>query len=179
MRTSLLSHRLSIQQIERLLEELPSYTQVRGKLRRNLPVILEVHGNVIFFERNERISLRENYCAGTLKEAAETVSTASAEVQDAVRCGQKSIGGVLIVELSAKCDGMAAEAPGRIVLNLTGLDDTPLRKVASETVACKIAAQRDLRGAGCKIGDRAVWEVSALKSKGALLEAIAKLIDPM
>src|ERR1700678_1442858 len=141
MRASLLSHGLRVQQVERLLEELPSDTDVRGKLRRNLPVILEVQGNILLFEGNERISLRNRYCAGTLKEGVETIRAATGEAQDTGRFGQKSIGGVLIVELSAKCDGMATEGRGRIVLNLTGLDDTSLREVTSETVARKISTQ--------------------------------------
>jgi hypothetical protein len=62
----------------------------------------------------------------------------------------------LLEELPAKRNGMATEAPSRIVLDLTRLHGTSLRKVCRQTKGWETSTKGEGRWAVCKISDRAV-----------------------
>ena len=110
-----------MKQIECLLEELPTQAEVRRKLRSDLPVVLEIDGDVILFEGNHGVPLGYIDSPDTLKEVVVV-----GESKRPGRAGQEGVGGVLIVELTAEGDSVTTEAPGSVVLRLTHFDDTTL-----------------------------------------------------
>src|ERR1700678_3151669 len=116
-----------MEQVEGLLEELPTEAEVCRELRRDLPVVLDIRCDVLLFEGNQRVALSQVEAANAREEIA-----VIGEREGAGRVGQERIGGVLIVEFSAECDAMTTKVPSSIVLSLTGLDDSPLREVVGK-----------------------------------------------
>jgi hypothetical protein len=76
----------------------------------------------------------------------------------------------LLEELPAKRNGMATEAPSRIVLDLTRLHGTSLRKVCRQTQGWETSTKGEGGRAVCKISDRAV-EIAPLLAFFALRTA--------
>src|SRR5580692_618854 len=119
-----------MEQVEGLLEELPTQTKIHCNLWTYLPVILEIERGVILLERNQGVTERQIHLGDTREQVIVSSSwTGASEDEGACRVGKEGVGGVLIVEFSAKGNAMTPEAPGSIVLDLTDLDDTALWEV--------------------------------------------------
>src|ERR1700734_3789978 len=135
-----------MQEIDRLLEELPAEAEIQRESGCDLPVVLEVSSPVGLLERNVRVAIRQAetaYASQGIVETLEGKRTAGVREKDVWR--------VLVVKLTTERNLMGPVGPVGIVLNLSRLHDAALWNVVGLAVTsepCNGDARRAIREVG-------------------------------
>ena len=177
------SYALTMKKVDWLTEELPPQAKIETESGPHLPIVLEVNTKVILFERNRRISLGHRNAACAVGATSRNEVIQSVVGKCALYVGEEDVRRILVKELAAEGDGMTPDGPVGVVLNLTDFDDSAVREdvrkaKAGQSTSVGQRKRVEIGWACVECSDGAIREAAALEGNCALLEAVAKLINP-
>src|ERR1700728_3995755 len=122
--SGLLRHAFIVQQIARLLVELPSQTEIKCEIVLGSPVILKIQGNVILFEAKNGLPIRHLSREGRIRDECVEIRIGDS----AIDFEQTIVGGPLPVVFASPLHYVLAVHHGRVVLQLINIDEAALRE---------------------------------------------------